>query len=376
MHIETLSVHLGRDTDSATAAVAPGIPLSTTFERAADGSYPSGFSYARAGNPARQSLETCIAGLEGGAAALTFASGSAASLAVFGLLEAGDHVIAPKQCYHGTLKQLRELCSRWGVTTTFVDTTDLQAVAQAFTANTRLVWIETPSNPTLLISDIGAVCELAHRQRALVCCDNTFATPILQKPLTLGADLVMHSSSKYFGGHSDVLGGAVVVRDDKALFEQLFSYQVTAGSVPAPFDCWLVRRSIATLPFRVRAQAEHARVVAEFLARHPQVERVFYPGLPTHPGHALARAQMPNGFGAVLSFCVRGARAEAFAVTERLQLITRATSLGGVETLIEHRASIEGPGTLTPESLLRLSVGLEHPEDLVADLRSALDAAP
>ncbi|HET8934704.1 MAG TPA: aminotransferase class V-fold PLP-dependent enzyme [Polyangiales bacterium] len=375
MHIETLSVHLGRDTDSATGAVAAGIPLSTTFERAADGSYPSGFSYARAGNPARQSLETCIAGLEGGSAALAFASGSAASLAVFGLLKVGDHVIAPRQCYHGTLKQLRELCSRWGVTTTFVDTTDLQAVAQAFTPNTRLVWIETPSNPTLLITDINAVCELARRHRALVCCDNTFATPVLQKPLALGADLVMHASSKYFGGHSDVLGGAVVVRDDKALFEQLFDYQVTAGSVPAPFDCWLVRRSLSTLPFRVRAQAEHARAVAEFLVRHPFVETVYYPGLPAHPGHALACTQMPNGFGAVLSFCVRGARAEAFAVTERLQLITRATSLGGVETLIEHRASIEGTGTLTPESLLRLSVGLEHPEDLIADLRSALDAA-
>lgn len=375
MHIETLSVHLGRETDSATGAVAPGIPLSTTFERAADGSYPSGFSYARAGNPARQSLEICLAGLEGGCGALTFGSGSAASLAVFSLLKTGDHVIAPRQCYHGTLKQLRELCARWGVTTTFVDTTDLKAVADAITPSTRLVWIETPSNPTLLISDISALCELAHRQRALVCCDNTFATPVLQKPLALGADLVMHSSSKYFGGHSDVLGGALIVRDDKALLEQLYNYQVTAGSVPAPFDCWLVRRSIATLPFRVRAQAEHTRQIAEFLAQHRYVERVFYPGLPAHPGHALARAQMPNGFGAVLSFCVRGGRAEAFAVSERLQLITRATSLGGVESLIEHRASIEGPGTLTPESLLRLSVGLEHPDDLIADLRAALDAA-
>jgi cystathionine gamma-synthase len=372
MKIETLSVHLGRETDSATGAVAPGIPLSTTFERAVDGSYPSGFSYARAANPARQSLETCLAGLEGGTAALTFASGSAASLAVFGLLTTGDHVIAPRQCYHGTLKQLRELSARWGVTSTFVDTTDLQAVAQAFTDKTRLVWIETPSNPTLLITDISKVCALAKQHNAWVCCDNTFATPVLQRPLSLGADLVMHSSSKYFGGHSDVLGGAVIVRESQALFEQLYHYQVTAGAVPSAFDSWLVRRSIATLPFRVRAQAEHARAVAEFLAQHPAVAEVFYPGLPGHPNHALARAQMPNGFGAVLSFCVRGARAEAFALTERLQLITRATSLGGVESLIEHRASIEGPGTLTPESLLRLSVGLEHPDDLIADLAAAL----
>jgi cystathionine gamma-synthase len=372
MHIETLSVHLGRETDSATGAVAPGIPLSTTFERAADGSYPSGFSYARAGNPARLALESCLAGLEDGVGALSFGSGSAASLAVFSLLEAGDHVIAPRQCYHGTLKQLRELMSRWGVTSTFVDTTDVAAVAQAFTPRTKLVWIETPSNPTLLITDISALCELARRHSALVCCDNTFATPVLQKPFALGADLVMHSSSKFFGGHSDVLGGAVIVREDKALLERLYHYQVTSGAVPAPFDCWLVRRSIATLPFRVRAQSEHTRVVAEFLAQHPKVAEVFYPGLPTHPQHALARTQMPHGFGAVLSFCVRGGRAEAFALTERLRLITRATSLGGVESLIEHRASIEGPDTLTPESLLRLSVGLEHPDDLLADLRDAL----
>jgi cystathionine gamma-synthase len=372
MHLETLSVHLGRETDSATGAVAPGIPLSTTFERATDGSYPSGFSYARAGNPARQSLEACLAGLEGGIGALSFASGSAASLAVFSLLKSGDHVIAPRQCYHGTIKQLRELMSRWGVTSTFVDTTDLTAVAQAFTPQTKLVWIETPSNPTLLITDITAVSELARSHSALVCCDNTFATPVLQRPFALGADLVMHSSSKFFGGHSDVLGGALIVREDRALFEQLYHYQVTSGAVPAPFDCWLVRRSIATLAFRVRAQAEHTRVVAEFLAQHPNVAQVFYPGLPTHPGHALARTQMQHGFGAVLSFCVRGGRAEAFAVTERLKLITRATSLGGVESLIEHRASIEGPDTLTPESLLRLSVGLEHPDDLVADLRDAL----
>ena len=372
MRIETLSVHVGRDVDNTTAAVSPALHLSTTFERAADGGYPSGYSYARAGNPSRTSLESCLAALEGGAEALAFASGSAASLAVFSLLSAGDHVIAPRQCYHGTGKQLRELTSRWGVSCSFVDMTDVRAVEAAFTPQTRLVWIETPSNPTLLLSDIQALCDLAHARAARVCCDNTFATPVLQRPFMLGADLVMHSSTKFFGGHSDAMGGVVITREPGELAARLRDYQVTAGAVPAPFDCWLIRRSLTTLPFRVRAQSQSALLIARFLAGHAAVADVFYPGLEKHPGHALAARQMPGGFGAMLSFCVRGGRAEAFALSERLQLFTRATSLGGVESLIEHRASIEGPHTLTPESLLRVSVGLEHPDDLIADLSAAL----
>ncbi|MET0385854.1 MAG: aminotransferase class I/II-fold pyridoxal phosphate-dependent enzyme [Polyangiales bacterium] len=372
MRIETLSIHVGRDVDPTTGAVAPGLQLSTTFERAPDGSFPSGYSYARAGNPARTGLETCLAALEGGREAITFGSGSAASLAVFALLAAGDHVIAPRVCYHGTGKQLREIVARWGVESSFVDMTDTAAVIAAMNERTRLIWIETPSNPLLDVSDIAALCEAAHQRGVLVCCDNTFATPVLQRPFELGADLVMHSSTKFFGGHSDAMGGVVVVRESEELSTRLRDYQQTAGSVPAPFDCWLIRRSLSTLPWRVRAQSAHALALAEFLSSHPAIERVFYPGLATQPGHALARRQMPHGFGALLSFCVRGARAEAFALTERLQLFTRATSLGGVESLIEHRASIEGPHTLTPDNLLRVSVGLEHPDDLIADLRSAL----
>jgi len=374
MRIETLSVHVGRDTDKTTSAVVPAVHMSTTFERAADGSYPSGYSYARAGNPSRNDLEACLAQLEGGAEALAFASGSAASLAVFSLLGAGDHVVAPQQCYHGTAKQLRELCARWGVACSFVDMTDLRAVEAAITPHTRLLWIETPSNPSLLVSDIAALSGLAQRTAALVCCDNTFATPVLQRPFELGADLVMHSSTKFFGGHSDVMGGVVITREAGELSARLRDYQVTAGSVPSPFDCWLIRRSLTTLPLRVRAQSQSAHAIAEFLRGHAGVAEVFYPGLEGHPGHALARRQMPGGFGAVLSFCVRGDRAEAFAVASRLQLFTRATSLGGVESLIEHRASIEGPQSSTPEGLLRVSVGLEHVEDLIADLAGGLGA--
>jgi cystathionine gamma-synthase len=246
-------------------------------------------------------------------------------------------------------------------------------VRNALTDKTRLVWIETPSNPMLNISDIETIAELAHGRGALVCCDNTFATPVWQRPFELGADLVMHSSTKYFGGHSDVMGGAVVTRDRGGLSDQLRDYQATAGNVPSPFDCWLVRRSLTTLTCRVRAQTHSAERLAHFLHRRPRVERVLYPGLESHAGHELARKQM-SGFGAMLSFCVRGGRDEAFAVAARTKLFTRATSLGGVESLIEHRASIEGPHSVTPESLLRVSVGLENVEDLMADLDEALGA--
>jgi cystathionine gamma-synthase len=374
MKFETRSIHVGRDIETNTGEVAPAIHLSTTYERAADGSYPRGYSYARADNPNRRALEQCIAALEGGAEALTFASGSAASLAVFSLLRSGDHVIAPIECFHGTAKQLRDIVAHWGVECTFVDMTQTTAVHAAMRANTRLVWIETPSNPMLNISDIRGIVAVAKTSGALVCCDNTFATPVLQRPLELGADLVMHSTTKYFGGHSDVMGGAVVVRERGALVDQLRDYQMTAGTVPSPFDCWLVRRSLTTLAWRVRGQTDNAQRVAEFLSTHPRVAQTFYPGLPAHRGHALARAQM-SGFGAVVSFCVRGTQAEAFSVAARVKIFTQATSLGGVESLIEHRKSIEGPHSVTPDTLLRLSIGLEHPDDLIADLRQALDGS-
>lgn len=374
MKIETLSVHAGREVDEATGAVSPPIHLSTTFERDADGGFSRGFNYTRADNPTRRALERCIAALEGGADATTYASGSAASLAVFSLLRPGERVLAPIEAFHGTIKQLRDMISPMGVTCTFVDMTDVAKVREALDAHTRLVWIETPSNPMLNISDIQAIAELAHGYGAHVCVDNTFATPVWQRPFEHGADLVMHSSTKFFGGHSDVTGGAVVVRERGELAERLRDHQVTAGSVPSSFDCWLLRRSLTTLACRVRAQTRNAEQLASYLARDPRVERVLYPGLETHPGHALARRQMA-GFGAMLSFCVKGGRAEAFAVAARLKLFTRATSLGGVESLVEHRASIEGPHSVTPQNLLRLSVGLEHVDDLIADLDAALGVA-
>ncbi|HEU4601839.1 MAG TPA: aminotransferase class I/II-fold pyridoxal phosphate-dependent enzyme [Steroidobacteraceae bacterium] len=374
MKFETISIHVGRDVDSATGAVAPPLHMSTTFERDANGDFSRGYSYSRPTNPTRAALEQCLAALEGGADATCYGSGSAASLAVFSLLRPGDHVIAPIEAYHGTAKQLRDLIGPMGVEFSFVDLTDLDRVKEALRPSTKLVWVETPSNPMLNISDIEAICNLAHRQKALVCCDNTFATPVWQRPFELGADLIMHSSTKYFGGHSDLMSGVVIVHERGELADRLRDYQATAGSVPSPFDCWLIRRSVTTLSCRVKAQTSSAQRIAEFLNEHPQVERVFYPGLQNHPGHALAARQM-SGFGAMLSFCVRGDRQKAFDVAARTKLFIRATSLGGVESLIEHRQSVEGPHTVTPDTLLRVSVGLENCEDLMADLDRALASA-
>jgi cystathionine gamma-synthase len=372
--LETLSIHVGREVEHDAGDVAPAIHMSTTYERDANGDFSRGFSYTRANNPGRHSLERCIAALEGGKEAIACSSGSAASMAVFSLLRPGDHVVAPIESYHGTARQLREIVGPMGVTYSFVDMTQVDAVRSALTPQTRLVWIETPSNPMLNISDIGSITALAHEHGALVCCDNTFATPVCQRPFDFGADLIMHSSTKYFGGHSDVMGGVVVTRAAGEVADKLRSYQETAGGVPSPFDCWLIRRSLTTLVCRVQAQTQTAGRIAECLSRSSAIERVFYPGLELHRGHLLAKAQMHGGFGAMLSFCVVGGREEAFAVAAKLRYFTRATSLGGVESLVEHRASIEGPHSVTPQSLLRLSIGLEHADDLIEDLRQALQS--
>jgi cystathionine gamma-synthase len=374
MKIETLAVHAGREPDPATGALREPIQLSTTFERAADGTYPRGHYYSRASNPNRGSLERALATLEGGADAFAFASGSAATLAAFALAAPGGRIVCASDCYHGTAKQLRELLPKWGVAAEFVDTTDLAAVARALESPATMLWIETPSNPLLRVSDIAALAALAREHGALLACDNTFASPILQRPLELGADLVMHSTTKYLGGHSDVLGGALVVRDAGPLAGRLRDFQGTAGGVPSPFDCWLVLRSLATLPLRVRAQSAAATTVAHFLAQDTRVEKVFYPGLADHPGHELSSRQMRDGYGAVLSFQVRGGAEAAMRVAARVKIFTRATSLGGVESLIEHRASMEGPLSRTPQNLLRASIGLEAASDLIDDLDAALGA--
>jgi cystathionine gamma-synthase len=373
MRVETLAVHAGLHVDAATGAVTPPIHLSTTFERAPDASFPGGFTYSRSGNPNRRALEETLAALEGGEAAVAFSSGQAATFAILHSLRPGDHVIAPEDAYYGTADLLIEHFGPWGLEATFVDMTDLAAIERAVRANTRLVWVETPSNPRMQVTDIAAVVAIAHRSSAYVACDNTWATPVLQRPLDLGADLVMHSTTKYLGGHSDIIGGAVITREVGPGFDRIRQVQTSAGAVPSPFECWLVQRGIRTLPYRMRAHSANALAVARFLADHPAVEKVHYPGLEKDPGHLVSLRQMRPS-GGMLSFLVKGAdRAGTIAMSNRLRLFTRATSLGGPESLIEHRASIEGPRTRAPENLLRVSVGLEHPDDLIDDLRQALE---
>jgi cystathionine gamma-synthase len=371
MHIETLAVHAGHAPDPTTGAVTQPIHLSTTFERERDGSYPHGHIYSRSSTPNRTALEACLAQLEGGAGAAAFASGQSATHAILTTLAPGDHVIAPGDAYYGTGKMLREIFMPWGLTASFVDLTDLAALERAITPKTKLVWVETPSNPLIRVTDIAAVVERAHKAGAAVACDNTWATPVLTRPLDLGADLVMHATTKYLGGHSDVLGGAVVTRADDARFQRIRMIQHTGGAVAAPFDCWLIQRGIRTLPYRMRAHSANGQAVAEFLVRHKAVEAVHYPGLPSDPGHEIARRQM-SAFGGMLSVRIKGGRDAAMAVAARCELFTRATSLGGTESLIEHRASVEHPETTTPQNLLRMSVGLEHPDDLIEDLGRAL----
>jgi cystathionine gamma-synthase len=368
---ETLAVHAAAKPDPTTGAVSAPIHLSTTFERAADGSFPSGNIYIRDANPNRRALEACLAQLEGGTLAFAFSSGMAATMAVFQALAPGNHVVAPEVAYYGTGNLLRNVFAGWGLESSFADLTDLAAVRAALRPDTRLVWVETPSNPLISVSDIAGIVRLAHQVGAVVVCDNTWATPLLQQPLALGADYVMHSTTKYLGGHSDVMGGAIVAREDGPLTQRIRLLQVNGGGVPSPFDCWLVLRGIRTLSARLRVHCDNAEAVASYLAGHKGVETVHYPGLASHPAHAVARAQMRR-FGGMLSFVVPGGRPAAFALTARLKLFTRATSLGGPESLIEHRASIEGPTTRAPEGLLRCSIGLEHPDDLIADLEQAL----
>jgi cystathionine gamma-synthase len=295
----------------------------------------------------------------------------AATTAVFQALSPGDHVVAPADAYYGTAKMLSEVLGPWGLASSFVDMRDLHAVARAVTPRTRVIWVETPSNPTLAVTDIARVADIAHGAGALCICDNTWATPLLQRPFDLGADLVMHATTKYLAGHSDVTGGAVVARRDDDFADRLLTIQTVAGAVPSPFDCWLVQRGIRTLAYRMRGHCDNAEKVAGFLAQHPNVEQVHYPGLPGDPGHEVAARQMSR-FGGMISFEVRGGRAPALAVLSRVRLLTRATSLGGPESLIEHRASVEGPTTRTPPGLLRLSIGLEHADDLIEDLDRAL----
>jgi cystathionine gamma-synthase len=371
VRIETLAVHAGGEADPSTGAVTLPIHLSTIFERDADGGYPRGYSYQRKSNPTRGTLESALALLEGGAGAAAFASGSAATTAVFQSLSPGDHLIVPADAYYGTRVILNDTLRHWGLDVDFVDIADVAAVRRAVRPATRLVWVETPSNPMLKVADVDALVEIAHKAGALCACDNTLATPILSRPLDRGADFVIHATTKYLGGHSDVLGGAVIARETGTAFERIRHLQHALGAVPSPFDCWLVVRGLRTLPYRMRAHCDNAMRIAQFLSNNAAVESVHYPGLANDPGHAIASRQM-SAFGGLLSFQVKGGADSAMAVASRCRLFTRATSFGGVESLIEHRASIEGPTSSTPQNLLRLSAGLEHPDDLIEDLAQAL----
>ena len=371
MRIETLAVHAGAHVDPATGAVAPAIYPSTTFERDADGSFPHGHVYTRTSAPNRSALEASLTALEGGAAAVAFASASAATSAVFQSLAPGDHVVAPTDAYFGTGKLLRDVFAGWGLESSFVDMTDLRTVEAAIRPTTRVLWAESPSNPLWKVADLARLGAIAHAAGARFVVDNTTATPILQSPFAHGADLIVHATTKYLGGHTDVLGGALVVRERGPWLDRLRLLQTSGGAVPSPFDCWLVLRGIRTLPYRVRAQSASALAVATFLTTHPRIEAVHYPGLASHPGHDVARRQM-SMFGGMLSLQVRGGADAAMAVAAKVRLFTRATSFGGTESLLEHRASIEGPGTTTPPNLLRVSIGLEHPDDLIEDLGQAL----
>lgn len=369
---ETRAIHVGQDPDPATGAVVTPISLSTTFRQSAVGQH-QGYEYSRSGNPTRAALETCVASLEGAAHGLSFASGLAAEDNVLRLLAPGQRVLLGNDAYGGTFRLISKVHT--GLAWSAVDLLDLDTLAAQWPADTAMVWLETPTNPLLRCVDIEAVSDLAHRRGALVCVDNTFATPALQRPLALGADVVVHSATKYLGGHSDVVGGFVALADS-TLAERLRFTQNAAGAVPAPFDCYLTLRGVKTLALRMERHCHNARAVVDLLIGHPAVERVYYPQLPDHPGHAAAAKQMTD-FGGMVSFTVRGGMERALDVAARTTLFTLAESLGAVESLIEHpgrmtHASAAGSPLEVPDNLIRLSVGIEHAADLVADLAQAL----
>jgi cystathionine gamma-synthase len=371
MHFETTAIHAGLHIDEETGAIAPPIHLSTTFERTAEGEASRGFDYVRDGNPTQVRLEEALAAIEGAASAMAFGSGMAAGAALLQALPRGTHIVLQDNSYYGFRKLADDYLERWGVAVSIADMDDLDAVRAAMRKDTKVLWAETPSNPLMRIADLRALADLAHGAGAKLVVDGTFATPALQRPIELGADVVLHSTTKYLGGHTDVQGGSLAFKDHDAWAEETLHVRKIVGGVSSPFNSWLVMRGIRTLAARMRVHCENAMAVARFLAAHDRVESVFYPGLESHPGHDVAARQM-RGFGGMLSFLVRGDRAASLAVAAKTRLFTRATSLGGVESLIEHRNSSEGPGSRTAENLLRVSVGLEHPDDLIADLEQAL----
>lgn len=375
MRFETKAIHSGRQVDKSTSSVTMPIHLSTTFERAQDGSYPNEFVYSRENNPNRHALEDCLTSLENGHDCVAFASGMAAITSLIEALPADKprRVIMPSDMYYG----IRSLLSDTDIGSNFdieiVDMTNLKNVEKAIKrAPTGLVWIETPSNPLLKVTDIEAVAQIAQEAGAYTVADNTWSTPVLQRPLSLGVDFSLHAVTKYIGGHSDLMIGAAIAKSDSPMLVNLRAWQHSKGAVPSPFECWLALRGVQSLAQRMATHCSNTSAIADFLEHHPNIEAVHYPGLAEHPGHHIAARQM-SSFGGMLSFQVKGGWDEAIAVAAKVQLFTRATSLGGTHSLIEHRASVEGSKTMAPSNLLRISIGLEHADDLKEDLLQALE---
>ncbi|WP_341944807.1 cystathionine gamma-synthase [Microbacterium sp. LWH11-1.2] len=372
----TRAIHAGQEPDPRTGAIIPPIYQASTHVQDGIGGFREGFEYNRAGNPTRSSLETQLAALEGGVNALSFASGLAAEDALLrGILKPGDHVLLGNDVYGGTYRLLTKVLAPWGIETTTVELADVEAIREAIRPETKIVWLETPSNPLLKIVDIAQIAEIGHAAGAIVVVDNTFASPALQQPLALGADLVVHSTTKYLGGHSDVLGGAVVFGDDR-FFEQVKFQQFAVGAVSAPLDAWLTTRGIKTLAVRMRQHSENAQAIAEWAASRSEFAQVFFPGLASHPGHEIAAKQM-SGFGGMLSFGLAGGADAARTFAESTELFQLAESLGGVESLIGYpsdmtHASVRGTALAVPENVVRLSVGIEDVDDLITDLEQAL----
>ena len=380
MKFETLAVHAGQEPDPNNGAVMTPVYFTSTYMQDGVGKPRQGYEYSRTMNPTRKALQDCLAALEGGSFGLAFASGLAATDTVLRLLSADAHVLAGNDVYGGTFRLFDKILRRFNLDFTFADTTDPESVADALTPSTRLVWLETPTNPYLRITDMRAVAEIvhAHENKPLLVVDNTFATPYLQRPLELGADIVVHSMTKYLGGHSDVVGGAVIVKD-KELADKLYFLQNAVGAVPGPMDCFLVLRGIKTLPLRMERHFENATAIVEFLEMHPKVEKVIYPFHASHPQQKVAKRQMKNG-GGMISFIVTGGREAAARLAEATKIFALAESLGGVESLIEVPAamthlSVAGSQLEVDPALIRLSVGLEHQEDLIEDIKQALEKA-
>ena len=372
MKKETIAVHGSHLKDETAGAIAAPVFLTTTFERALDGTYPKGHMYSRNSNPNRTALEKGLAALEGASRGFAFGSGLAAVNAVFQCLQSGDHILMPEVGYYASYKLAEEILGPWGLEVTQVDMTDLAAVEKAVQKNTKLIWAETPANPMLSITDIKGLSAIAKKHGLKLGVDNTLGTPVLQNPIAQGADIVMHATTKYIGGHSDIMGGAVLLKEDDEWAKRIERVQILMGATPNPLDCYLLARGLKTLPLRMREHSANALELAKRLEKHPKVERVHYPGLESHPQHALAKAQMPQGFSGMIALQVKTGEIETREMAGKLQIFQQATSLGGVESLVEHRKSIEGPQSTTPGNLLRFSIGLEHVDDLWADLEQAL----